>query len=103
MTLKIAICGAGNGGVSAALEMTERGHEVTVYHSRGYSKGLDNLRENNSATLNGKEIKFHKFTIDPKEAIAGQDVIMLTIPATFSPTTQAGRISDITRSISGQR
>lgn len=82
MALKITICGAGNGGVAAALEMTEKGHEVTIYHSRGYSKGLDKLRENNTATLNGKPVSFHKFSINPAEAIKGQDVIMLTIPAT---------------------
>lgn len=81
MSLKITICGAGNGGVAAALEMTEKGHEVTIYHSRGYSKGLDKLRENNTATLNGKSVTFHRFTVDPKEAVKGQDVIMLTIPA----------------------
>ena len=82
MSLKITICGAGNGGVAAALEMTEKGHEVTIYHSRGYSKGLDKLRENNTATLNGKPVTFQKFSINPAEAIKGQDVIMLTIPAT---------------------
>lgn len=80
MALKIAICGAGNGGVAAALEMTKRGHTVTLYHSKGRTKGLDTLSETKTATLNGEPITFHDFTTDPA-AMANQDVIMLTIPA----------------------
>lgn len=81
MALKIAIFGAGNGGVAAALEMTERGHEVTLYHDETRMKGLDTLKEMKSAKLNGKEISFHAFTNDAREAVAGKDVLMLTIPA----------------------
>lgn len=81
MALKIAIFGAGNGGVAAALEMTERGHEVTIHHDRTRMEGLDTLKETRTAKLNGKEISFHAFTNDAREAVAGKDVLMLTIPA----------------------
>ena len=81
MALKIAIFGAGNGGVAAALEMTERGHEVTIHHDRTRMEGLDTLKKTKTATLNGKEISFHSFTNDASEAVAGKDVLMLTVPA----------------------
>lgn len=81
MTLKIAIFGAGNGGVAAALEMTERGHEVTLHHEETRMQGLDTLKSRKTATLNGKEITFHEFTNDASVAVSGKDVLMLAIPA----------------------
>lgn len=81
MTLNIAIFGAGNGGVAASLEMTERGHMVTIHHDETRMDGLDTLKRSRTAKLNGKEITFKAFTHDAAEAVHGKDVLMLAIPA----------------------
>lgn len=81
MTLKIGIFGAGHGGVTAAADLTKSGHEVTLYQSRESGRNLEKIMENNEIILNGEAVKIHSFTRDVEEAVSGQDVLMLTIPA----------------------
>ena len=38
--MKIAIIGAGFGGMAAAYDLRQAGHEVTIYESAGYVGGL---------------------------------------------------------------
>lgn len=82
MTLKISIFGAGNGGITAAADMTEKGHEVTLYQSENSRNDLSKIQETGVINFNGKSVKIHKFTKNVKEAVRGKDVVMLTIPAT---------------------
>ena len=81
MTLKIGIFGAGHGGVTAAADLTKSGHEVTLYQTRESGRNLEKIMENNEIILNGEAVKIHSFTRDVEEAVSGQDVLMLTIPA----------------------
>lgn len=81
MALKISIFGAGHGGVTAAADMTERGHEVTLHQSVNSKKDLSKIEETGVINFNGKPVKIHRFTKDVKESVQGKDVIMLTIPA----------------------
>ncbi|CAM4175779.1 NAD/NADP-dependent octopine/nopaline dehydrogenase family protein [Lacicoccus alkaliphilus] len=81
MALKIGIFGAGHGGVTAAADLTKRGHTVTLYQSPDSKSDLSKLRESNEIILNGDPVKIHSFTRDVTEAVGGQDVLMLAIPA----------------------
>ncbi|WP_020006737.1 NAD/NADP-dependent octopine/nopaline dehydrogenase family protein [Salinicoccus albus] len=81
MTLKIGIFGAGNGGVTAAADLTEKGHEVTLYQSPTSKNDLSRIESSGAVSLNGKPVKIHRFTKDVKSAVQGNDVIMLTVPA----------------------
>ena len=82
MVLKISIFGAGNGGITAAADMTEKGHEVTLHQSENSQRDLTSIAETGIIKFNGKPVKIHKFTRKVEEAVRGKDVIMLTIPAT---------------------
>ena len=82
MTLKISIFGAGNGGITAAADMTEKGHEVTLHQSKNSQRNLGSIAETGIINFNGQPVKIHKFTREVEEAVRGKDVIMLTIPAT---------------------
>ena len=42
--MKIAIIGAGYGGMAAAWDLRRKGHEVTIYESADYLGGLLGLR-----------------------------------------------------------
>ncbi|MFB9860646.1 NAD/NADP octopine/nopaline dehydrogenase family protein [Salinicoccus siamensis] len=81
MGLKIGIFGAGNGGITAAADMTEKGHQVTLFQSPQSKKDLSQIEESGTISFNGKPISLHKFTREAEEAVKGQDVIMLTIPS----------------------
>lgn len=81
MTLKVGIFGAGHGGVTAAADLTKKGCTVTLYQSQDSKSDLSKLSENNEIILNGEPVKIHAFTRDVKEAVSGQDVLMLAIPA----------------------
>lgn len=82
MVLKISVIGAGNGGVTAAADLTEKGHEVTLHQSANSRNDLSRIEETGIINFNGKPVRIHKFTKDVEEAVRGNDVIMLTIPAT---------------------
>ncbi|GAB3066815.1 NAD/NADP octopine/nopaline dehydrogenase family protein [Salinicoccus sesuvii] len=82
MNLKISIFGAGHGGITAAVDMTERGHEVTLYQSPQSEKDLSKIEETGEINFKGSPVKVHRFTRDVSEAVKGQDVLMLAIPST---------------------
>src|SRR5699024_9705418 len=81
VTLKMGIFGAGHGGVTAAAGWTEVGHGVTLYQSAESEKNLEKISESNEIILNGEAVKIHSFTREVEEAVSGQNVLMLAIPA----------------------
>ncbi|WP_271400171.1 NAD/NADP-dependent octopine/nopaline dehydrogenase family protein [Salinicoccus roseus] len=82
MGLKISIFGAGHGGITAAADMTERGHTVTLYQSPQSGRDLSKIEETGEINFNGSPVKIHKFTREVAEAVHDQDVLMLAIPST---------------------
>lgn len=84
---KVAIIGAGNGGGTAAADLTSRGFEVRLYGSQNSAKTLEKIKENGGILLKTSEgeefVTPFMVTTDISEAISGADVIMLTIPSTF--------------------
>ncbi|MCG1010307.1 NAD/NADP octopine/nopaline dehydrogenase family protein [Salinicoccus sp. ID82-1] len=82
MGLKISIFGAGHGGITAAVDMTERGHTVTLYQSPQSKKDLSKIEETGEINFKGSPVKIDRFTRNIAEAVKGQDVLMLAIPST---------------------
>ncbi|MFC3419585.1 NAD/NADP octopine/nopaline dehydrogenase family protein [Salinicoccus hispanicus] len=82
MGLKISIFGAGHGGITAAVDMTERGHTVTLYQSPQSRKDLSKIEETGEINFKGSPVKIHRFTREISEAVHGHDVLMLAIPST---------------------
>ena len=78
--MKVAIIGAGNGGIVAAADLTEKGHEVTLYHSKSALKDPHPNIIDGNVSFKGKLVHFHQYTQDPKLAVADADVIMTCLP-----------------------
>lgn len=81
---KVAVLGAGNGGITAAADLSSRGFKVNLYQMPNYAKGLENIKEKKEILLQeptGEQVcKINLATTDIKEAIEGCQIIMLTIP-----------------------
>lgn len=78
--MKVSIIGAGNGGIVAAADLTEKGHEVTLYHSKNALKDPHpNIIEGNVG-FKGRVVHFQQYTQDPKLAVADAEVIMTCLP-----------------------
>ncbi|MEG0050742.1 MAG: hypothetical protein RR712_01070, partial [Terrisporobacter sp.] len=81
---KVAILGGGNGGITAAADLSSRGFEVTMFQSSKFCKDLDVIKEKGEILLqtldNERTAKVHLVTDDIKQAILGAQIIMLAIP-----------------------
>lgn len=81
---KVAILGGGNGGITAAADLSNKGFEVTMFQSDKFCKNLDVIKEKGEIILQTLEEesveKVHLVTDDIKEAILGAQIIMLVIP-----------------------
>ena len=85
---KVAILGAGNGGLTAAADLAERGFDISLYtwSTREYQfEGLINrggllLQEPNAEPPKEVFVPITNYTIDMAEAIKDAQVIMLTVP-----------------------
>ena len=80
----VAVLGAGNGGITAAADLSARGFKVNLYQMPDYAKGLESIKEKKEILLQeptGDTIcKINLVTTDIKEAIKDCQIIMLTIP-----------------------
>lgn len=83
----VAILGAGNGGITAAADLAERGFDVRLYELPQFAKNLKVIKEKGGILLqepneNNREVfcKVNTVTTDIQEAIEGAQIIMLTIP-----------------------
>ena len=48
---KVAIIGAGNGGITAAADLTQKGFKVNIFESKKFCKNLDIIKLNNEITI----------------------------------------------------
>lgn len=81
---RVAILGGGNGGITAAADLSNKGFEVSLFQSDKFCRNLDVIKEKGEIllqTLEGESTeKVHLVTDDIKEAILGAQIIMLAIP-----------------------
>ena len=81
---KVAILGGGNGGITAAADLSNKGFEVSMFQSDKFCKNLDVIKEKGGILLQTLEdesvTKINLVTDDIKEAISGAGIIMLAIP-----------------------
>ena len=84
----VAILGAGNGGMTAAAEFTERGFNVWLYELPAFAKNLEGIRKKGGFRLKEPNaqppkdvfVPFTQVTTDIAEAVQDAQVIMLVIP-----------------------
>ena len=81
--MKVAVIGAGNGGVSVASHLAFKGHKVNLYSI--FQEELEPIIKKRGIELEGVEEKgfaiLDKVTNDIKLAINGADLIMIVTPA----------------------
>ena len=84
---RVAILGAGNGGITAAADLTIRGFEVSLFELPKFGKTIELLRQSGQLTLKSDEgatkVKIDLLTTDIAEAVKDAQVVMLTIPINY--------------------
>lgn len=84
MGLRIAVLGAGNGGLAAAADLTLRGHQVRLY-SRSVAT-LEPVIAKGGVTLTGAAGEgfalIDKISTDLSTIVVGVDLVMLVVPVT---------------------
>ena len=90
--MKVAIIGAGNGGITACADLKDRGFEVSLFESDRFSKNLDFIKEQGGVyfcegdivgynkDVEGKFVKIDLISKDINEVIDGAEVIMIVAP-----------------------
>ncbi len=85
--MKIAIVGSGNGAVTAALDMVEKGHEVKLYCRNQSIDKFNKAIEQNGFTFNneGKEsfVAFSDISDDMEYVLDDAEVIQVIMPSSF--------------------
>ena len=83
--MKIAIVGAGHGGLTAAAEHTLAGHEVRLLESPDFAEAFAPVRKSREITLTGVgtvgTAKLAVATHDPREALPGAAVVLVIAPS----------------------
>ncbi len=82
---KVAILGAGNGGITAAADLADRGFKVALYELPDFKQNLEVIKEKGGITQKepGKKdvfVEIDEVTTDMAVAIKDAQIVMLTIP-----------------------
>ena len=92
---RVAVLGAGNGGLATAFEWSRQGHEVAIYSHADYSEQIAPIQERGGITSTGVLSGFAEIrlaTTDIAEAMSDAEVVLAVGPAyaTSSLGTEAG-------------
>lgn len=94
--MKITILGCGNGAFAAAADLTDRGHEITLYSDESHRKRLEPIMDDRTIRYikpgRASDITIHKVTCDIEDALEDTELIMPIIPA-FSHESAALELS----------
>jgi opine dehydrogenase len=82
---RVAVIGAGNGGITAAADFKHRGKEVSLYELPKFKKNIDDLKKAGKITVKEPSGEFSivpdLLTTDISEAIKDAQIILVTIPS----------------------
>lgn len=86
MSNKIAILGAGNGGVTAAADLSLKGYSVNLYELPEFFGNTKKIRENGGVLFkknNTEEfVSFNLITDNIEEALKEVSIVIITVPST---------------------
>ena len=82
---KIAILGGGNGGITAAADLTHKGFLVNIFESERFCKDLQFIKDNNNEIIieykGTKSVeKVNLITNNIEDAIKDCQIVMITVP-----------------------
>ncbi len=81
---KVAVLGAGNGGLATAFEWSRQGYEVAIYSHSDYAEQIGAVRERGGITSSGVLDGFAPIalaTTDMAEVLDGAEVVLAVGPA----------------------
>lgn len=83
---RVAILGAGNGGITAAADLTLRGFEVRLFEMPQFSKNIDLLKARGGAVVlkeaaGDQRAVIPHLTTDIRQALDGAQLVLVTIPS----------------------
>ena len=85
MSGKVTVLGGGNGALTAAAELSDKGFEVTLFEFEAFAGNIREVIESSSIELTknevSKTIKIARITHDIRDAVAGAGIIFLIIPS----------------------
>lgn len=82
--MKVAVLGAGNGGVAAAWDWGSHGHEVSLWSSPEFGHNLGPIAEQGGVTCVGSETGFGEVAYaghDIEKTLAGAELVLAVGPA----------------------
>lgn len=83
--MKVLVIGCGNGAFATAGDLSNQGHQVTLFVDKKHAKNFDEIKKDNIINCVGigpvGPIKIHKITCDLEDAIKEYDVIMPVTPS----------------------
>ena len=91
--MRVAVLGAGNGGVASAFDFAQHGHEVSLYAPREFGQNLVAVDRAGGITATGDLEGFAPIRYaghDAGEAMAGAELVVLVGPA-YSTESLAGQ------------
>lgn len=81
---KVAILGAGNGGITAAADLKQKGFDVSLFEMPEFALNLEEIKRKGGILLeepNGESFQeVQEVTTNIEEAINGAQIIMLIVP-----------------------
>ena len=93
--MRVAVLGAGNGGVAAAFDFAQHGHEVSLYATPEFGDNVVAVAEAGGITASGDLEGFAPIRYaghDAGEAMAGAELVVIVGPAySTEPLAAAGR------------
>ncbi len=86
MAKVVAILGGGHGGHAASAELSLKGYECRLYQDAKFARDMSTVFETQEIKISGddraeKIAKISVVTSDMQEAVAGADIILVTVPA----------------------
>jgi len=87
---RVAVLGAGNGGMTAAADLTLRGFNVSLFELPEFSRNIDLLKKRNGQLVLKEpdglvsKVTIDLLTTDIKEALAGSQLVLMTIPSLWT-------------------
>src|SRR4051794_3314235 len=82
--MRVAVLGAGNGGVASAFDFAQHGHEVSLFAPPGFAENADAIGRAGGITAIGDLEGFAEGRYsgtDAGEALAGAELVVLVGPA----------------------
>lgn len=82
---RVAVIGAGNGGITAAADLKQKGFEISLYEDKMFPENIATIREKGGILLqdeSGESFQpIEVVTNNIERAIIDADIIMTTVPA----------------------